>query len=184
METLYSSLSFSPPSPPFPHLNRIPFATPGSMPYALPSMSNYSTSFLSEQPHKSEPSVTSLGGRNDEKTPFNEISSDLNNTSNVKGSSNLTPLGLMAGYSNFSDRKNRDKDDFEFNKSLLDFDAEMRVRSTRVALFEKSLGSPGMTPIPLNEVEIFLKSFFGVFIFVLFSFFLLHDIALFTIESK
>ena len=156
------------------------------MPYALPSMSNYSTStsFPSEEPHESGPSVTSLGGRNDEKTPFNETSSDLNNNSNVKGSSNLTPLGLMAGYSNYSDRKDRDKDDFEFNKSLLDFDAEMRVRSSRVALFEKSLGSPGMTPIPLNEVEIFLQSFVEVFIFVLFSFFSLHAIALFTIESK
>ena len=103
--------------------------------------------------------MTSLGGLNDEKTPFNDTSSDSKNNSHGKGSLKLTPLGLMVGYSNFSDRKDRDKDDFEFNKSLIDFDGEMRARSSRVALFERSLGSPGMTPIPLNEVHIISQLF-------------------------
>ena len=106
--------------------------------------------------------MTSMGGLNDEKTPCNESSSDSKNNSHGKGSLKLTPLGLMAGYSNFSDRKDRDKDDFEFNKSLIDFDGEMRARSSRVALFERSLGSPGMTPIPLNEVDIISQLFLSI----------------------
>ena len=42
-------------------------------------------------------------------------------------------------------------DESDFSRSLADFDAEMRPKSARVALFEKSLASPGLTPIGMSS---------------------------------
>lgn len=41
-------------------------------------------------------------------------------------------------------------DESDFTRSLADFDADMRSKSARVALFEKSLASPGLTPIGMT----------------------------------
>jgi hypothetical protein len=100
---------------------RVPFATPGSMPYALPIMADYT--YTGPGPGRSTP------GR--------------------RGSSptQQTPLGLIGQYTDYSERREQHLD-LDFSRSLAAFDEEMRPKSARVALFEKSLASPGLTPIP------------------------------------
>lgn len=120
-------------------------------------MSDYSASLSSQGQYQSGPSPfpTQRGGSREEKTPCNLATSDQRNINNSNSSTKLTPLGLMGGYSDYSDRRDRDRDknNSEFNKSLLDFDNEMRSRSSRVALFDRSAISPGMTPLHSNEVK-------------------------------
>jgi hypothetical protein len=106
--------------PPLTH-RRVPFATPGSMPYALPVMADYT--YTGPGPGRGTP------GR--------------------RGSSptQQTPLGLIGQYTDYSERREQHLD-LDFSRSLAAFDEEMRPKSARVALFEKSLASPGLTPIP------------------------------------
>ena len=106
-----------------PSHRRVPFATPGSMPYALPVMADYTYTGPGPGPGRSTP------GR--------------------RGSSptQQTPLGLIGQYTDYSERREQHLD-LDFSRSLAAFDEEMRPKSARVALFEKSLASPGMTPLP------------------------------------
>lgn len=65
------------------------------------------------------------------------------------GSNNQTPLGKNDSHINqekdYSER--REHNSSRVNELLSDFDSEMRTRTTRVTLFEKSVLSPDMSPI-------------------------------------
>ena len=92
------------------------------MPYALPVMADYSYSGPSPGPG---PGRSTPGRRG--------------------GSPTQTPLGLIGQYTDYSERREQHMD-MDFSRSLAAFDAEMRPKSARVALFEKSLASPSLTP--------------------------------------
>ena len=93
------------------------------MPYALPVMADYTYTGPGPGPGRSTP-----GRRSSSPTQ-------------------QTPLGLIGQYTDYSERREQHLD-LDFSRSLAAFDEEMRPKSARVALFEKSLASPGMTPIP------------------------------------
>ena len=62
---------------------------------------------------------------------------------------NLTnPPGATGSYTDLSTRSAGYPGNDESTRSLALFDAEMRPKSARIALFEKSVVTPGLTPAP------------------------------------
>ena len=100
---------------------RIPFATPGSMSYPLPVVPDFSQYGIGY-------SVS---------------------TGRATSPTNLTnPPGATASYTDLSTRSTGYPGNDESSRSLALFDAEMRPKSARIALFEKSVVTPGLTPAP------------------------------------
>ena len=56
--------------------------------------------------------------------------------------------GAAGPYTDLSTRSTLCPDNDESSRSLALFDAEMRPKSARIALFEKSVLTPGLTPDP------------------------------------
>lgn len=61
------------------------------------------------------------------------------------------PSGATGSYADMSTRSTGCPGNDESSRSLALFDAEMRPKSARIALFEKSVVTPGLTPAPAQR---------------------------------